>query len=93
MKPQLSYSIFHTSMRVIFVGTKFRKQANNVVMASVNGFQKMKCTLHAIRIAHAHSNLLIEADVVDGTKISEAVSTSMHVFERDKHPVNNLVDI
>ena len=62
-------------------------------MASVKSFQKMKCILHAIRIAHAHSDLFIEADVVDGIKISEAVPTSMHVFERNKHLVNNLVDI
>ena len=66
----------------VYQNSKFQ-EASNVVMASENACHK-NCI---------HSYLLIEADVVNKTKMCEAASTCIYVFESDKHPVNGLAYI
>ena len=39
------------------------------------------------KLRHTH----IEVDIVDRTKMHEAVLTCIDAFESDKHPVNSLV--
>jgi len=95
MKSQLSYSIFHTGMKSHICGNKIQeasKQCGNDLSEKLSK-DELHFACHKNLHMHVVTYVLIEADVVDGTKISEAISTSMYVFESDKHPVNNLVDI